>query len=87
MQGKTYHGVQLFLSQSSKKQKMEHTTVVETPQYKVEKKQDSFEIRTYAAYILAQIDVESDFDGALRNGFEILAQAFLEETEKRNQSL
>ena len=46
--------------------------MVETPQYKVEKKEDSFDIRTYAAYILAQVDVESDFDGALRNGFEIL---------------
>ena len=30
-------------------------------------------LETYAAYILAQVDVESDFDGALRNGFEILA--------------
>ena len=47
--------------------------MVETPPYKVEKKGDSIEIRTYAAYILAQVDVESDFDGALRNGFEILA--------------
>ena len=27
----------------------------------------------YSAYVLAQVDVESDFDGALRNGFEILA--------------
>ncbi|MGB9371731.1 MAG: heme-binding protein [Halobacteriota archaeon] len=47
--------------------------MIETPPYKVEKKGDSIEIRTYAAYILAQVDVESDFDGALRNGFEILA--------------
>jgi hypothetical protein len=27
----------------------------------------------YSAYVLAHVDVESDFDGALRNGFEILA--------------
>lgn len=47
--------------------------MVETPPYKVEKKEGSIEIRTYAAYVLAQVDVESDFDGALRNGFEILA--------------
>jgi len=47
--------------------------MVETPSYKAEKREGSFEIRTYAAYILAQVDVESDFDGALRNGFEILA--------------
>ena len=52
---------------------MEEKTMVETPSYSVEKKEDDFEIRTYLAYILAQVDVESDFDGALRNGFEILA--------------
>jgi len=46
---------------------------IETPTYNVEKKEDDFEIRTYSAYILAQVDVESDFDSALRNGFEILA--------------
>jgi hypothetical protein len=47
--------------------------MVESPSYNVEKKEDSFEIRAYSSYILAQVDVESDFDGALRNGFEILA--------------
>jgi SOUL heme-binding protein. len=52
---------------------MEETTMVESPLYNVEKKEDGFEIRAYAAYILAQVEVESDFDGALRNGFEILA--------------
>ena len=46
---------------------------IESPKYEVEKEEGSFEIRTYAAYIVAQVDVESDFDGALRNGFEILA--------------
>jgi SOUL heme-binding protein len=46
---------------------------VESPSYNVEKKEDSFEIRAYSSYILAQVDVESDFDAALRNGFEILA--------------
>jgi hypothetical protein len=53
---------------------MEETTMAtETPSYNVEKKEDSFEIRAYSSYILAQVDVESDFDAALRNGFEILA--------------
>ncbi|MGZ4924683.1 MAG: SOUL family heme-binding protein [Halobacteriota archaeon] len=47
--------------------------MVESPSYNVEKKEDSFEIRAYSSYILAQVDVESDFDSALRNGFEILA--------------
>ena len=66
---------------------MERTTMVETPSYKLEKKEDGFEIRTYAAYILAQVDVESDFDGALRNGFEILAHYIFGGNRKRNQSL
>ena len=46
---------------------------IESPHYKVEKELDGCEIRVYSAYVLAQVDVESDFDGALRNGFEILA--------------
>jgi SOUL heme-binding protein len=53
---------------------MEETTMaIETPSYIVEKKDDSFEIRAYSSYVVAQVDVESDFDRALRNGFEILA--------------
>jgi hypothetical protein len=53
---------------------MEHPTMaIESPHYKVEKELDGCEIRVYSAYVLAQADVESDFDGALRNGFEILA--------------
>jgi hypothetical protein len=53
---------------------MEHTTMAtESPHYEVEKELDGCEIRVYSAYVLAQVDVESDFDGALRNGFEILA--------------
>ena len=53
---------------------MEHTTMaIESPHYEVEKELDGCEIRAYSAYVLAQVDVESDFDGALRNGFEILA--------------
>jgi hypothetical protein len=46
---------------------------IESPHYKVEKELDGCEIRVYSAYVLAHVDVESDFDGALRNGFEILA--------------
>ncbi len=45
----------------------------ESPHYEVEKELDGCEIRVYSAYVLAQVDVESDFDGALRNGFELLA--------------
>jgi hypothetical protein len=53
---------------------MEETKMaIESPSYNVEKKEDGFEIRAYSSYIIAQVNVESDFDGALRNGFEILA--------------
>ncbi|MGZ4847204.1 MAG: SOUL family heme-binding protein [Halobacteriota archaeon] len=46
---------------------------IESPTYAVEQKENGYEIRVYSPYVLAQVDVESDFDGALRNGFEILA--------------
>ncbi len=46
---------------------------IESPVYTVEEKDGSYEIRTYSTYVLAHVDVESDFDGALREGFEILA--------------
>jgi hypothetical protein len=63
---------------------MEHTTMaIESPQYEVEKELDGCEIRAYSAYILAQVDVESDFDGALRNGFEILAHYIFGGNRKR----
>jgi len=48
-----------------KRGRKEETIMVETPSYNVEKKEDSFEIRAYASYVIAQVDVESDFDGAL----------------------
>jgi len=57
--------------------------MVETPSYNVEKKEDSFEIRAYSSYIVAQVDLESDFDAALRNGFEILAHYIFGGNKKR----
>ncbi|MGZ4864260.1 MAG: SOUL family heme-binding protein [Halobacteriota archaeon] len=57
--------------------------MVESPSYNVEKKEDSFEIRAYASYIIAQVDVESDFDAALRTGFEILAHYIFGGNKKR----
>ena len=57
--------------------------MVESPSYNVEKKEDSFEIRAYSSYVIAQVDVESDFDGALRNGFEILAHYIFGGNKKR----
>ena len=62
---------------------MEEATMVESPSYNVEKKEDSFEIRAYSSYIVAQVDLESDFDAALRNGFEILAHYIFGGNKKR----
>ena len=48
--------------------------VTESPTYTLEKKEDHFEIRRYPDYILAQVDVESDYDSAIGIGFSILAK-------------
>jgi len=58
---------------------------IESPTYNVEKKENDIEIRRYSRYILAQVDVESDFDGALRRGFEILAHYIFGGNKKRQQ--
>lgn len=47
--------------------------MTESPNYMVEKKEDNIEIRVYDPYILAQVDIEADYDTALRRGFSILA--------------
>jgi len=57
---------------------------IENPGYTVEKRLDACEIRAYSTYILAQVDLESDFDSALRNGFEILVQDIFGETRSGN---
>jgi hypothetical protein len=45
----------------------------EGPRYSVEKKDGRFELRKYDGYIVAQVEMESDFSGALNAGFEALA--------------
>jgi hypothetical protein len=47
--------------------------MTESPAYTLEKKDDHFEIRIYPDYIVAQVDVESDYDSAVVIGFRILA--------------
>ena len=47
--------------------------MTESPAYTLEEKDDQFEIRRYPDYILAQVDVESDYNGAVSIGFRILA--------------
>jgi hypothetical protein len=47
--------------------------LTESPAYTVESKDGDIEIRVYPGYILAQTDVEADFDNAIGKGFSILA--------------
>ncbi len=47
--------------------------MTESPTYILERKDEKFEIRKYPDYILAQVDVEADFDSAIGIGFSILA--------------
>jgi hypothetical protein len=58
---------------------------IESPAYTVERKDNDFEIRRYSKYTLAQVDVESDFDDALRKGFEILAHYIFGVNKKREE--
>lgn len=55
----------------------------ETPAYTIEFKEGKFEIRLYTGYILAQVDVEADFDKALGQGFSILAGYIFGGNKKR----
>ena len=48
--------------------------MTESPTYILERKDENFEIRRYPDYILAQVDVEADYDGAVSIGFSILAR-------------
>lgn len=47
--------------------------ITESPTYTVESKDNDIEIRVYPGYILAQVEVETDYDQAIRKGFSILA--------------
>jgi DNA gyrase inhibitor GyrI len=46
---------------------------IESPKYETTYKDKEFEIREYADYILAEIEIEGDYDSALQKGFRILA--------------
>jgi hypothetical protein len=46
---------------------------IETPDYKVLQKQGAFEVRDYAAQTVAEVVVEGDQQGAVREGFRRLA--------------
>lgn len=46
---------------------------IETPAYEVAEEKEGYEIRVYAAHIVAEVTVEGDFDGALNRGFQKVA--------------
>ena len=58
--------------------------MTETPKYTVENKDEDVEIRVYPGYILAQVDVESDYDKAIGLGFRILANYIVGGNKKRS---
>ncbi len=59
--------------------------MTETLAYDVESKEDNFEIRKYADYILAQVDIDASFDDAVRKGFMILAGYIFGGNRKRSK--
>jgi len=46
---------------------------IESPKYTVVESDNTFEIRDYEQYIVAEVDVEASYKGALNTGFGILA--------------
>ncbi|MBP2045378.1 SOUL family heme-binding protein [Methanobacterium aggregans] len=59
--------------------------MVESPEFSVESKDGKFEIRNYDPYILAQVDVEGDFDDSIGRGFSILAKYIFGANRKRSK--
>lgn len=59
--------------------------MTETLAYDVESEEGNFEIRKYANYILAQVDIEASFDDAIRKGFMILAGYIFGGNRKRSK--
>jgi hypothetical protein len=49
------------------------TMAIEEPDYKVVGEYDDFELRLYAPYIIAEVDVQGDFDQSGNSAFRILA--------------
>jgi hypothetical protein len=59
--------------------------MTESPAYTVERKDEDFEIRMYPSYILAQVDVATDYDQAIGEGFSILAHYIFGGNRKRSK--
>jgi hypothetical protein len=50
-----------------------HALAIEEPDYQVLDKKDAYEIRRYASYIVAEVDVDGDFKSSGGSAFRILA--------------
>ena len=59
--------------------------MTESPVYTVESKDGDVEIRIYPGYILAQVEVKTDFDKAMRSGFSILANYIFGGNKKKSK--
>ena len=46
---------------------------IEEPSYKIVEKSGDFEVRNYAPYIVAEVEMEGDRDSAVNAGFRVLA--------------
>ena len=46
---------------------------IESPKYEIVLQDKKFEIRQYEDYIVAEVEIEGDFDSALQKGFRVLA--------------
>jgi hypothetical protein len=46
---------------------------IETPKFNIIRKDGKFEVREYQEYITASVEIESDYKGAINEGFRILA--------------
>lgn len=58
---------------------------IEEPKYELVEKKDGYEIREYASYIVAEVEIEWDMKTALNQGFRLLAgYIFGENTQKES---
>ena len=56
---------------------------LEGPKYRVVRKDGKFEIREYDPYVTAEVEIQSDYDSALRQGFRILASYIFGDNRKK----
>lgn len=58
---------------------------IESPEYTVESKDGDIEIRKYKDFIMAQVEIEADYESALTQGFRILANYIFGANHKKTR--